>query len=91
MYAKCIGLYEKLLSIGMISKLALSTLISLCSIALVIPVLNSLTVLGEITVSGTMIKEHELVNSLQFVWITEPIRYCCQLPRRQILEPFYQG
>ena len=57
--------YQDLQGIGMTSKLALPTLIALCSIALGKPVLGSLVVLGEITISGTLIKADELANSLQ--------------------------
>ena len=57
--------YQDLQGIGMMGKLALPTLIALCSIALGKPVLSSLAVLGEISISGTMIKVEELANSLQ--------------------------
>lgn len=49
----------------MTGKLALPTLIALCSFALSKPTVSSLTVLGEISISGTMIKVDELANSLQ--------------------------
>lgn len=49
----------------MTGKLALPTLIALCSIALGKPTTSSLAVLGEITISGTMIKVEELANALQ--------------------------
>lgn len=49
----------------MTGKLALPSLIALCSIVLNRPVLSSLAVLGEISISGTMIKVDELANSLQ--------------------------
>ena len=57
--------YQDLQGIGMTGKLALSTLIALCSIALGRPVLSSTAVLGEISISGTMIKVDELPNALQ--------------------------
>ena len=57
--------YQDLQGIGMMSKLALPTLIALCSVALSKPVLSSMAVLGEISISGTMIKVEELANSLQ--------------------------
>ena len=57
--------YQDLQGIGMTGKLALPTLIALCSIALGKPVLSSLAVLGEISISGTLIKVDELANSLQ--------------------------
>ena len=57
--------YQDLQGIGMTGKLALPTLIALCSIALGRPTLSSLAVLGEISISGTMMKVDELANSLQ--------------------------
>lgn len=57
--------YQDLQGIGMTSKLALPTLIALCSIALGKPTLSSLVVLGEISISGTLIKADELANALQ--------------------------
>ena len=57
--------YQDLQGIGMTGKLALPTLIALCSIALGRPVLSSTAVLGEISISGTMIKVDELPNTLQ--------------------------
>lgn len=57
--------YQDLQGIGMTEKLALPTLIALCSVALGKPVLSSTAVLGEITISGTMVKADELANSLQ--------------------------
>lgn len=57
--------YQDLQGIGMTGRLALPTLIALCSIALGKSTLGSLAVLGEISISGTMLKVDELVNSLQ--------------------------
>jgi ATP-dependent Lon protease len=57
--------YQDLQGIGMTGKLALPTLIALCSIALGKPTQGSLVVLGEISISGTMIKVDELANALQ--------------------------
>lgn len=57
--------YQDLQGIGMTDKLALPTLIALCSIALGKPTTSSLAVLGEISIGGTMIKVDELANSLQ--------------------------
>ena len=57
--------YQDLQGIGMTSKLALPTLIALCSIALAKPVVSSAAIMGEISVSGTMMKVDELANSLQ--------------------------
>ena len=57
--------YQDLQGIGMTGKLALPTLIALCSISLGKPVQSSTAVLGEISISGSMIKVDELANSLQ--------------------------
>ena len=57
--------YQDLQGIGMTSKLALPTLIAICSIALSKPTVSSLAVLGEISISGTMMKVDELANALQ--------------------------
>ena len=57
--------YQDLQGIGMTGKLALPTLIALCSIALNKPVLSSPAIMGEISISGTMIKVDELANALQ--------------------------
>lgn len=57
--------YQDLQGIGITGKLALPTLIALCSIALGKPVQSSLVVLGEISISGTIIKVDELANTLQ--------------------------
>ena len=57
--------YQDLQGIGMTGKLALPSLIALCSIALGRPTLGSLAVLGEISISGTMMKVDVLANTLQ--------------------------
>ena len=57
--------YQDLQGVGMTEKLALPTLIALSSIALNKPTVSSLAVLGEISISGTLIKVDELANSLQ--------------------------
>ena len=57
--------YQDLQGIGMTGKLALPTLIALCSIALGRPTVSNLAVLGEISISGTILKVDELANSLQ--------------------------
>ena len=57
--------YQDLQGLGMTSVLALPTLIALCSIALGKPVQSSLAVLGEISISGTMIKAENLADTLQ--------------------------
>ena len=57
--------YQDLQGIGMTGKLALPTLIALCSIALGKPVQSSTAVLGEISISGTLIKVDNLADTLQ--------------------------
>ena len=57
--------YQDLQGIGMTGKLALPSLIALCSIALGRPTLGSLAILGEISISGTMMNVDELANTLQ--------------------------
>lgn len=57
--------YRDLQGIGMTNKLALPTLIAICSIALSKPILGSLAILGDISISGTVIKVENLANCLQ--------------------------
>lgn len=57
--------YQDLQGIGMTGTLALPTLIAISSIALNRPTLGNLVVLGDISISGTLIKVNELANSLQ--------------------------
>lgn len=57
--------YQDLQGIGMTGKLALPTLIALCSIAIGRSTLGSMAVLGEISISGTLMKVDELANVLQ--------------------------
>lgn len=57
--------YQDLQGIGITNKLALPTVISICSIALNRPAQSSLAVLGEISIAGSMIKVDELANALQ--------------------------
>ena len=57
--------YQDLQGIGMTGKLAMPTLVALASIALNKPVQSSMVVLGEMSISGTLIKVDELANSLQ--------------------------
>lgn len=57
--------YQDLQGIGMTGKLTMPSLIALASIALGKPVQSSMAVLGEISISGTMIKVDELANALQ--------------------------
>lgn len=57
--------YQDLQGIGMSKYMALPTLIAICSSALCKPVLSSLAVLGEISISGTILKVEELANVLQ--------------------------
>ncbi|SHH93005.1 ATP-dependent Lon protease [Butyrivibrio fibrisolvens DSM 3071] len=57
--------YQDLQGIGMTHDLALSTLIALCSIALGRPVQNSMAVLGDFSIGGTIIKAENLASTLQ--------------------------
>lgn len=57
--------YQDLQGIGITGRLALPTLISLCSIALGRSILANLAVIGDISISGTLIKVDELANVLQ--------------------------
>lgn len=57
--------YQDLQGIGTTGTLALSTLIALFSISLGKPTLSSLVVMGEISISGTLMKVEELANCMQ--------------------------
>lgn len=57
--------YQDLQGLGMTHTLALPTLIALCSIALQKPVQSSLAVLGDISISGTIMKVDDLASTLQ--------------------------
>ncbi len=57
--------YQDLQGIGITGTLALPTLIALSSIALGKPVLSTMAVLGEISISGTMMKVDDLASFLQ--------------------------
>lgn len=57
--------YQDLQGIGISGKLALPTLISLCSIALGRSTLSNLAIIGDISISGTLIKVDDLANVLQ--------------------------
>lgn len=57
--------YRDMNGIGMTDRLALPTLIALCSVALNKPTLSGLAVLGEITIGGTILKADNLASSLQ--------------------------
>lgn len=57
--------YRDMNGIGMTDRLALPTLIALCSVALNKPTLSGLAVLGEITIGGTILKADNLASCLQ--------------------------
>ena len=57
--------YSDLNGIGQTKYMALPTLIAICSAALSKPTLSSLAILGDITISGTILKVEELANVLQ--------------------------
>ena len=57
--------YADLQGVGMTNKLALPTLIALCSIALERSTQASLVVLGDISITGSLIKAENLASALQ--------------------------
>ena len=57
--------FQDLNGIGMTNSLSLATFIALCSAALNMPLVSSIAVLGEITISGAIIKPEELASILQ--------------------------
>lgn len=57
--------YQDLNGIGITKTLTLPTLIAICSAALQKPTLSSLAVLGDISISGTILKVEEFANTLQ--------------------------
>lgn len=57
--------YQDLQGVGMTSRLALPTVIAICSCALDRPALGSLAVLGEISLAGSILKVEELANVLK--------------------------
>ena len=57
--------YQDLNGIGITKTLTLPTLVAICSAALQKPTLSNLAVLGDISISGTILKVEELANTLQ--------------------------
>lgn len=57
--------YDDLRNVGMTDKLALPTLVALCSIALARPTQESMVVLGDITIGGNLEKVENLADALQ--------------------------
>ena len=57
--------YQDMQGIGMTGNLAMPTLIAICSAALGKTPLNSMAVLGEVSIGGTLIKVEELASTLQ--------------------------
>lgn len=57
--------YQDLNGIGITKHLALPTVIAICSVALARPVVTGLAVLGDISISGTILKVEDLANVLQ--------------------------
>lgn len=57
--------YQDLNGVGITNRLTLSTLIAICSAALNKPTLSNLVILGDISISGTILKVDELANTLQ--------------------------
>ena len=71
--------YQDMQGIGMTGNLALPTLIAICSAALGKTPLNSLAILGEISIGGTLIKVDELASTLQV---------CLDSGAKKVLLPF---
>lgn len=61
--------------IGMTNKLALPTLIALCSISLGKPTISSLAVLGDMTISGSLLLSMIWLLLFRYVWILGLRRY----------------
>ena len=57
--------YQDLNGVGMSKYMTLPTLIAICSAALNKPTLSSLAILGDISISGTILKAEDLANVLQ--------------------------
>ena len=57
--------YQDLNGIGITKHLALPTVIAICSVALSRPTVTGLAVLGDISISGTIMKVEDLANTLQ--------------------------
>ena len=57
--------YGDMQGIGMTKYLTLPTVVAICSAALSKPTLSSLAILGDISISGTILKVEELANVLQ--------------------------
>ena len=57
--------YRDLQGLGMTGKLALPTLVAICSIALGRPTQSGLVIIGEMSIGGTLIKVDELASTLQ--------------------------
>ena len=57
--------HQDLQGIGMTHKLALPTLIALCSIGLGRPVQSSMVVIGDFSIGGTIMKADNLASTLQ--------------------------
>ena len=57
--------YQDLNGIGITKNLTLPTLVAICSAALQKPTLSNLAILGDISISGTILKVEELANTLQ--------------------------
>ena len=57
--------YGDMQGIGMTKYLTLPTVVAICSAALSKPALSSLAILGDISISGTILKVEELANVLQ--------------------------
>lgn len=57
--------YQDMQGIGMTAHLTMPTLVALCSVAIGKPTVNNLAILGDISISGTVMKVDNLANTLQ--------------------------
>lgn len=57
--------YQDMQGLGMTEHLTLPTIIALCSVAVQKPAISNLAILGDVSISGTVIKVENLANTLQ--------------------------
>ena len=80
--------YQDLNGIGITKHLALPTVIAICSVALSRPTVTGLAVLGDISISGTIMKVEDLANVLQVCLDSGAKKSCCQSLLQQISAAF---
>ena len=71
--------YQDLQGIGMTNKLVMPTSIALSTIALGKPIVSSLAVLGEISISRIINKVGDLAHGCKYAWISLRRKYGCRL------------